>query len=347
MIRRVLFAAAGLLIFTTYLPAQEEGNTIPVYGTTVSASHDGQPATETFALPPLVYGPFTLVATNSGVTDGNIELNGTPIFGREAFDSQTLRKIVSLEANNTLRVELSGQEGASLTIMILGYEYEYAETYSDLPVAPPQTTSEGSVDWRTKGAVTPVKNQGQCGSDWAFSATGATEGWAVARAGKPLFHLSEQQLVDCAGSFGTMGCNGGSPLEAFQYIIQNGLCSQSSYPYTARQGTCKTCSPVIRFPRVIRIPVGDEQTLAARVAEQPVSAVVNGRWFGEYRKGVADPKCEGTPDAAVLIVGFGQTPTAYWLVKNSLGSSWGEAGYFRIVRGKNKCGIADFATAPE
>jgi C1A family cysteine protease len=166
-----------------------------------------------------------------------------------------------------------------------------------------------------------------------------------------LLTLSEQQLVDCAGGFNTMGCSGGSPAAAFSYIIQDGICLNSDYPYTARNATCRSCPSVLKFSRAIRIPIGDEQTLAARVTKEPVSVVLNGNWFNEYREGVADPGCKGAkaPEfAAALIVGFGQTNSAdpaaaYWLVKNSVGTGWGEKGYFRIVRGQNKCGIADFA----
>jgi C1A family cysteine protease len=248
-----------------------------------------------------------------------------------------------------------GHERASVTIEIMGYEYAFTGDYRDLPVAPPSTTSVAEIDLRKKGFVSSVRNQGQCGSDWAFSAIGATEGWAAAIAGKGLPTLSEQQLVDCAGGFNTMGCSGGSPAAAFSYIIQDGICLNSDYPYTARKATCRSCPSVLKLSRVIRIPVGDEQTLAARVTKQPVSVVLNGNWFNEYKEGVADPGCKGAkaPEfAAALIVGFGQTnsadpATAYWLVKNSVGTGWGEKGYFRIVRGQNKCGIADFATVPQ
>src|SRR5579863_7042107 len=179
-------------MFASPLPAQETHDTrIPavVFGPTIYSS----PATKTnsFAIPPLAYGPFTVHADNFGVTDGNIELNGTRIFGPEAFASQTLHKVVTLEATNTLRVELQGGAGASLSIVIEGYGYRFAADYQDLPLAQRANPNVGKIDWRSRGAVTPpIENEGQCGSDWAFTATGAAAGWRVAQAGKSLLLLS-------------------------------------------------------------------------------------------------------------------------------------------------------------
>jgi hypothetical protein len=161
-----------------------------------------------------------------------------------------------------------------------------------------------------------------------------------------LISLSEQQLVDCARD-DNEGCNGGSPASAFHYIIHNGgIASESSYPYTAREGACKLATSVSRISGLHRLPVGDDEALLARVEQQPVSVVLRtGHWFEHYKGGVANHDCDQDLPSFqdVLIVGF--TPT-YWIVKNSYGTSWGSSGYLYLARGHNKCGIADFATVP-
>ncbi|XP_043933651.1 pro-cathepsin H [Protopterus annectens] len=213
-----------------------------------------------------------------------------------------------------------------------------------------------SVDWRKKGNyVTPVKNQGGCGSCWTFSTTGCLES-AVAIASGRLGTLSEQQLVDCASAFNNHGCRGGLPSQAFEYIRYNkGLMSEDSYPYTAQEGKCvyQQDKGVAFVKDVINITKYDEDGMVAAVAKfNPVSfAFQVTSDFMSYKDGIySSTTCGSTPDDvnhAVLAVGYDiQNGTPYWIVKNSWGPSWGINGYFNIERGKNMCGVAACASYP-
>lgn len=187
------------------------------------------------------------------------------------------------------------------------------------------------VDWRTKtGVVTPVKDQGQCGSCWAFSTTGAVEGSAAVLSGKAGLSFSEQQLVDCSSSYGNEGCNGGLMESAFQYIQANGITTEDEYPYKARDQTCKTKVGVYKVKGYKNVPEKSSAALANAVDQQPIAIAIEADEIMEYDSGVFDDtSCGRALDHGVLLVGY--TADA-WIVKNSWSKSWGEDGYIRFSR---------------
>ena len=218
-------------------------------------------------------------------------------------------------------------------------------------IAPEGFVAPPAIDWRTKGAVTEVKNQGRCGSCWAFSATGSLEGQQFRKTGK-LVSLSEQNLIDCSDYYGNHGCYGGLYDNAFKYVHDNhGIDTEKSYPYEAWEYI------VCRFNNMtvgatdkgyVNLPKGDEDALAKAVATVgPISVAIDATHhsFQFYKRGIYEEQAcrEDKIDHAVLVVGY--TPD-YWIIKNSFGTEWGEAGYMRMKRGVNMCAVANVPAYP-
>merc|ERR1719318_877142 len=221
----------------------------------------------------------------------------------------------------------------------------------------PEVVLPKAMDWRMRGIVTPVKDQGQCGSCWAFSTTGALEGQHARATGK-LVSLSEQNLVDCSTSFGNDGCNGGLMDNAFQYIKANGgIDTESAYPYVGMDEDCHFNKSTIGAEDTgfVDIPEGNERALKAALATVgPVSVAIDASQpsFQFYHHGVYfDENCSPENlDHGVLAVGYGKdkrTGEEFWIVKNSWSDAWGKDGYIYMARNRdNACGIASKASYP-
>lgn len=226
----------------------------------------------------------------------------------------------------------------------VGYD---ASAYKDAPVKIFDTTDlPASVNWTAAGAVTSVKNQGDCGSCWSFSTCGSMEGLNAIK-NNQLVSLSEQQLMDCSWLYGNKGCDGGSMIAALEYSAKRGLMNDTIYPYKGKTSLfCKYKEDEVQFKNSghTLVQANSVEQLMAATVQQPISVAVeaNQASWQNYQSGVITKDCGQQLDHGVLVVGYGETAhnVSYWLVKNSWGTDWGMDGYLMIEKtSANVCGI--------
>jgi len=198
-----------------------------------------------------------------------------------------------------------------------------------------------SLDWRKSGRVTPIKNQGQCGSCWAFSTTGVLEGFFHKTTGQ-LPDLSEQQLVDCSGIlYGNLGCNGCMPSRALNYVKDKGITTQAAYPYKAvKASNCVTQGGAYKIKGQSQ-PAASHDGLVGALQLHPVSVAVDATNFKNYKTGIFSD-CDTKLNHAVLAIGYGAD---HYIIKNSWTTGWGEDGYIRLAKG-NTCGVYNTMVIP-
>jgi len=202
------------------------------------------------------------------------------------------------------------------------------------------------IDWVAKGKTTPVKDQGQCGSCWAFSTTETVES-AILMANKKVVPLAPQEIVDCDSS--DSGCNGGDPQEALGWVKQQGgLDTEACYPYTAQDGTCASsqCTPAGNVKTVIPISGSEDQMYQALSQYGPLSICADASSWSNYNGGIltAD-QCGSDVDHAIQLTGYSPSQGGYWIVRNSWGTDWGQNGFIYLQYGQNTCDCTSETTA--
>ncbi|XP_026323702.1 cathepsin L1-like [Hyposmocoma kahamanoa] len=212
-----------------------------------------------------------------------------------------------------------------------------------------QGNAPESLDWREKGLVTAIKDQGPCGSCYIFSAVGNIEGQYAKKYNKTI-SFSEQQVLDCDKIDG--GCNGGNPYNVFKYLAQEGgLEEENNYPYKGFQGRCSTdlSKIVVNITEGQILEVADEEALKDALYNYgPLSIALNfeSRMLSEYKGEIVDPNDCDPKDGvnhALVLVGYGtENNKPFWIIKNSWSATWGEAGYLRLIRGKNACSVSNY-----
>jgi len=214
---------------------------------------------------------------------------------------------------------------------------------SDIEEGVFNTTTADDIDWRSKNAVTPVKNQGSCGSCWAFAATEAIESEAFISSKYKLIVLGPQQIVSCDKQ--SSGCNGGDPATAFKYIAANGMETEADYPYTAKTGSCKFDSSKVTVKISGQKKVsGGESGMATALQTTPFAVCHQTGGWQHYSGGIMT-SCSSGGGHCTQAIGYASSGD-YWIIKNSWGGSWGNSGYLYLKKGKDLCGISKHALYP-
>ena len=279
-----------------------------------------------------------------------IKMNETEYAIRQEIFSANMELIKKHNADPNASYKMGVNQFTHLT----SEEFAARNRFSFGDATPKTTNTVGNtpkspIDWTTKNGVSKVKNQGQCGSCWAFGATGAIESAYLIKGQSVL--LSEEELVDCDSQ--SNGCQGGRSDLAFEYIkTKHGLTSESEYPYTAgntqKAGECKVNQNSNRVG-----PISGYQTvsdLGSALETAPVAVAVDASKWNTYESGVFNGECDGQLDHAVLLVGYGtdESGNGFWKIKNSWGESWGERGFIRIPSSEGSdCGITKMAFQPQ
>ena len=289
----------------------------------------------------------------------NKRLYGTPselnyrlsVFAENYAEVERLKSKVSHEVGLTIFADLTKEEFMTKYNGFNGspaHKSKRAESIAQKFVkSMPEVTAPSTFDHREDGISTPVKNQKGCGSCWAFSAIASFEG-AYIKAGNPSTTFSEQQLVDCARSYGNNGCQGGWMSRAFDYLEENGSMISADYPYVARDETCLADGEkmIARVVDYVDLPANDPKALKNAAAENIVSVAVEAQSWMTYKSGIIrkDGGCGSKLSHGVVVVGYGiEDGVKHWIIKNSWGSLWGESGYVRVEdteeTGPGVCGI--------
>jgi len=262
------------------------------------------------------------------------------------------KKQLSWTLGITQFADLTAEEFASLYLGKVKSEGKREGTPRVFTPASAQVGADPAFDWRTKGAISPVRNQGQCGSCYAMTVVSAIEA-ACYIVTHNLTQLSTQALMDCSSSCGNQGCNGGFLDNSFQWLVKNPLPAESCYPYQAASGTCKKTCPPIKWCKVTGfkdIKAGDEEAMLNATSKQPLALAIEADQssFQFYNSGVIDDaSCGKSLDHTLLLIGYGtESGKQYWTLQNTWGTSWGEKGYLRLARNKDMCGIADLVSYP-
>jgi cathepsin L len=199
-----------------------------------------------------------------------------------------------------------------------------------------------SIDWRQLGGVTSVKNQGSCGSCWAFSSVAAVESSYLIK-NKVTLDLSEQQLVSCSNIYGTGGCNGGWPASALKYPLNYGITTEAAYPYVAKTGTCQTSGGIYKISQVKTSAYDNCGGIRTQLQNGPVSVTLDASDWGYYKSGVFKCNPQVSINHAVTLVGYDGNKN--WIIKNSWGTGWGASGYMTIKSGTTyNCGICKYGS---